>query len=73
MLAAHIFSCAGYSFHWFEAIVMFINSVVEIFIFPMPAALHKAYEIWVVLLSISCVSGPRKTPGHAYLRTGPSR
>jgi len=42
----------GYSFHWFEAIVMFGNSILEIFLFPMSAKLQYVYELWAIVIHI---------------------
>ena len=43
---------SGYSFHWIEAIVMFTNALVEIFIFPIPSTLHRIYELWMISIHV---------------------
>ena len=43
---------SGYSFHWIEAVVMFSNAVVELFIFPIPLMLHRVYELWMISIHV---------------------
>ena len=40
------------SFHWMEAMIMFSNAVAEIFIFPIPLALHRIYELWMIAIHV---------------------
>jgi hypothetical protein len=40
------------SFHWMEAIIMFVNAVAEIFVFPIPLALHRIYELWMIAIHV---------------------
>ena len=43
---------SGYSFHWIEALLMFSNAIVEMFLLPMPAVLHRAYELWMIAIHV---------------------
>jgi len=35
-----------------EAIIMFVNAVAEIFVFPIPLALHRVYELWMIAIHV---------------------
>ena len=41
-----------HSFHWLEAVIMFSNAVVEMFIFPIPSSLHRIYELWMIAIHV---------------------
>lgn len=43
---------ADYALSRFEALLVFSVAVAEIFIFPIPLALHRVYELWMV--SVPC-------------------
>ena len=43
---------AGYSFHVAEAALVFCNEIVEIFVFPIHAGLHRGYHLYATLIHI---------------------
>ena len=42
----------GYSFHWIEALLVFLNEVTVIFLFPIHTELHRAYHMFTTLIHI---------------------
>mmetsp|Transcript_21832 Transcript_21832/g.42390 ORF Transcript_21832/g.42390 Transcript_21832/m.42390 type:complete len:311 (-) Transcript_21832:298-1230(-) len=42
----------GYSFHWLEACMVFSVAIGEIYIFPIPLALQRAYELWMIAIHL---------------------
>lgn len=42
----------GYSFHWFEAVLVFLNEVSVVFLFPIHTELHRVYHMFTTLIHI---------------------
>ena len=55
----------GYSFHVFEALIVFANEVLLCYLFPMHLGLHRAYHIFTTLIHQGRLSHP---PPHALER-----
>jgi len=53
---------AGYSFHVIEAILVFVNGIIECFLFPIHAGLHRAYHLWTIAIHIGGHAGYEIAP-----------
>uniref|UniRef100_A0A6U4SEX8 Fatty acid hydroxylase domain-containing protein n=2 Tax=Hemiselmis andersenii TaxID=464988 RepID=A0A6U4SEX8_HEMAN len=42
----------GYSFHWIEACLVFSVAIAEVFIFPVPFAVQRIYELWMIAIHL---------------------
>jgi len=57
----------GYSFHWIEACLVFSVAVAEIFIFPIPFAVQRIYELWMIAIHLGGHCGYEIAPHAPHL------
>lgn len=43
---------SGYSFHWAEAVLVFGNEVLEVFVVPLHVGLHRLYHLYTTIIHI---------------------